>query len=190
MMRPDSDRPIYRIYFEGAYNKTEHKYFQHYQRRYGPYILRFHLSAKTDLKGMADGVFDNLVNYVPERGDRLFLLADLDDAGKRKRIMQEAIWRGPEYQNIEFLLSNPSFEVFFLNHFGFSAAHFRNQDEAIRVLKKKLGNYEKNEDVFDKLGNVEEAIANSKMQHRYGDPYPDSAFSDAYVLVELLLGGG
>ncbi len=187
MRLPLPDSPTYHVYFEGNENRAEYDYLRHYVKPgNGKYRLILRTGTKTDAAGLAGYALRTSADFHPDRGDRIFVLADLDDEIKRRRTLSHPLWLQPKYRNVEMLFSNPSFEVFFLNHFQEGKPHFHDQDEVIEAMKKHIDGYKKNMDIYGKLPDAGIAIENCRKQHRYGDPYPDSAFSDAYVLVELL----
>ena len=91
-------------------------------------------------------------------------------------------------KNVSVLFSNPSFEVWFLDHYIYTEKSYLNQDELIADLKRYLPEYEKNKDVFSILGSYEKALRNARRQSG-GESclFQESAGTDFHKLLEVLV---
>lgn len=149
--------------FEGE-NKTEKKYFQNFQGRDKPYNIQFSYGNDTDPLQ----IVNNLISYMEDRdisvkkGDKIFCVFDSDvEASKQTRI--EQAYAKASKKGIEFIVSVPSFEVWYLYHYKNTTHEFNSNEELIRMLKRYIPNYEKSKDIFKEINNnVDVAIQNSK----------------------------
>lgn len=117
--QPDKRKrsPIILLVCEGR-NKTEKKFFSHFQQRDSKYKLIIKDSEATDINGMARRAYnlyrENQMD--PSLGDMAFCLIDLD-CRKDKYETYLKVKDRPQFKNIEFVLSNPCFEVWLLYYF-------------------------------------------------------------------------
>lgn len=143
-------KPVMLITAEGK-NKTEQKYFTSFQSQRGKYSIKFiKTSNETDPEGMQkslDAYWRN--NDLSEKnGDKAYIVLDLDcDARKAKKI--EELKR--KSSNIQFAVSNPCIEVWFLLHFVYSTHQFLDSKEPKRELRKFIEGYEESMDVSEIL---------------------------------------
>lgn len=143
-------------------NKTEKNYLAKFSSR--DVIIRCPSGNATDPKNMYAELKkyceDN--DYGKEYGDKVFLLIDSDLNSNRLSDIKE-IEENCNKLGIEIILSTPTFEVWFINHFKYSTHEYKNCDEVLKELKKFIKNYSKNEDIFDKVADkTSAAIQNSK----------------------------
>ena len=92
-------------------------------------------------------------------------------------------------KGIQFIASNPTFEIWFLLHFRYTSKYYADGKEVISDLKKYIPDYEKNKDAFllceDRMA---EALKNAvklnkqKEQEKYRNP-----MTDVGQLVSLLV---
>ena len=52
---------------------------------------------------------------------------------------------------IEFIVSNPGFEIWFLLHFTYTTKHYKNCDDVIKDLKRHISDYDKNKDIYEQI---------------------------------------
>ena len=83
----------------------------------------------------------------PEKGDRGFIILDMDNDEVKAAAIRELI-QANDINSIEFIVSNPTFEVWFLMHFKYTTKEYLNGDAVIRDLKKCVPGYEKNKDIY------------------------------------------
>jgi len=123
--------------------------------------------------------------------DAIWVVVDRDDYTKHPESFNRA-----EKTKICIGFSSPSFEYWFLMHFGFSSAPFENADAVKKKLKVKehLPEYEKNIDVYQKLKcRQNAAIENSKKiieHHANSSDVPIwklNPYTNVGALVEFLL---
>ena len=150
--------------FEGKNNKTETNYFSHFKPIDDKFILKLVSCGVTDPVNMLKSIKNKRKDFdYNAREDLTFLFVDSDcDAKKRELI---AALRSKQPKDITIIVSNPCFELWFLNHFCKTTREFKNSDELITELKKHIPDYIKNQDCYSFLaGKTEIAVANSTLQ--------------------------
>jgi hypothetical protein len=108
-------KPIILLVCEGR-NKTERTYFEHFQTREAGYNLKIKDSESTDAMSMAKKADSLYSEYQMDirLGDHVFCLLDLDLDPKK----EEAYFKAKKkYKNIEFIVSNPCFEIWLQYYF-------------------------------------------------------------------------
>lgn len=154
--------------FEGN-NMTEETYFKHFQNRNNDYNIKFAYGHDTDPVGM----IKSLINYMEKEdintknGDKIYCVFDGDlNINKQKRI-DEAV-KIAERENIDIIISIPSFELWYRLHYSYTTKFYSSNKELIKDLKKYIPNYEKNMDVYNLLEEYTKvAIENSKKLEEY-----------------------
>ena len=182
---------VYVIVCEG-WNKTEKKYFDNYKvnERNRNFIIQVVPAKDTDpinmLKKANGYVLKNNLNC--DDGDRVYILIDVDEKDyKRNQI--DKVRREVEKLKYTLILSNPCFEVWYLNHFIFTARIFTNEN-IIDELSKHIKSYEKNKDYYSMLkSKTDTAIKNSICQEKIHNQLRKKWFdfnpsSDVYKIVE------
>lgn len=159
-------KPIMLIATEGK-NKTETLYFNSYNL-ISKYSIVFCKGNDTDPLNMIK-VLQNEKKKIKEPGieDKAYCIIDMDiGCSKNKQIMQAEV--KAKKANIELIISNPCFEIWYLCHFIYSTKLYNSNDEVINELKKYISNYDKNINIFNKLeGNTNVAISNAKKLERH-----------------------
>lgn len=188
------EKPMIIITAEGR-NETEARYFNNFRTADCPYIIKFHKAGHlTDPTKLAESIRKKWDAEDADviTGDMAFVVVDLDNKeSKAKEIQQLEAKSSVE----KFIVSNPSFEVWYLLHYGFSTKSYINADAAVRELKKHYPGYEKTSDMYsllkDKMG---EAIANAeKLEGHYKEEehqHPDAncnPYTDVHKLVKKLI---
>lgn len=189
------EKPMIIITAEGK-NETEAKYFNSFKTSDCPYIIKFHKAGHlTDPTKLAESIRKgwDAEDADVRTGDMAFVIVDLDNKESKAKEIQQL-----EAKNrIEkFIVSNPSFEVWYLLHYGFSTKSYINADAVIRELRKKVPGYEKASDMYPLLKDkMDEAIANAEQLEKYHKveeyPHPDAncnPYTDVHKLVKLLRG--
>lgn len=143
-------------------NKTEKNYFQSLFRRSSKYVVHFAHGNETDpinlLGHLRDDYQKGQMNA--EDGDRAFVVLDLDCDATRADVIRRLAGEATPHQ---FIVSNPCFEVWFLDHYRFSTKEFRDSKDVITDLKSYLADYEKNMDLTDILiDSTGEALKNEE----------------------------
>lgn len=186
---------MYLLVAEGK-NKTETLYFSNYQNRTGLYALKI-LSAgsNTDAESLYKHMLAKWKEYELSvaNGDKGFIILDIDnDEQKVQKILQ--LMRDNTESGIEFIVSNPSFEIWFLLHFKYSTKQYLTSKDVEMELKKSILNYEKNKDYYEMCKEkTQDAIRNSnRLAEFWGDCVWPSAKcnprTDVGKLVDMLLG--
>ena len=89
-------------------------------------------------------------------------------------------------KDIALILSNPTFELWFLNHFIKSSKAYLGAKELIEELSKYIPNYQKNRDYYKNLLDLRKtAIVNSKDQQEEKKENPSTnvwiLFTDSII---------
>ena len=177
-------------------NKTEFLYFRELEKKQSQYHFIFALGNETDpvriVKNTAKKAKDEALQY--NQGDMAFSVFDLD-VNETKYIQLETAKTNANKMNIGIITSNPCFEVWYLEHFGFSTKPFLNSNAVVKELEKKMPGYQKNRCDFDILfPHTEAAIKNSEMLEKYhvgnNETYElANPRTDVYKIVRILMKG-
>ena len=166
-----SRKKILLIGTEGK-NKTEKNYFGHFNRMpENDYVIRFSTGNNTDPEGIVDNTIDTVkkeeLNF--KDGDLAFCVFDTDIGDEKQKQIDAAVIKASK-KNVEIILSNPCFEIWFLQHFGYSTKEYKSNGEVLRTLEGFIPEYEKNSDPFVILNPLTaEATRNSKKLEKYHD---------------------
>ncbi len=156
-------KPTYLMVAEGR-NKTETNYFSHFQSPKRNYVLRIiKAGSNTDIESLYDTVVKKWeeLGLATEEGDCAFIVFDLDN-DEAKINKAEAVLKDNNIPGINFIASNPSFEIWLLLHFKNTSKYYMDGNDVISDLKKYIVDYEKNKDVFVVCeSRMEEAIKNA-----------------------------
>lgn len=146
---PRKRKPAIFLVCEGR-NKTETLYFKHFNNRDSGYNLRIKGCESTDIKNIADKAAkiytDNDIDK--SAGEHVFCVVDLDlDPDKLKKYETAK----KKYRNIEFIVSNPCFEIWLLYYFTASPKRVDSSQEVKNFMRKYVSEYSENMDVVDKM---------------------------------------
>ncbi len=149
--------------YEGKNNKTESIYFSNYQPSNESFILRMFSSGVNDPIKMIQSTKSKRKEYdYNAKEDLTFIFMDGDDDLEKIRLIHQLQKEQP--RDIKIILTNPCFELWFLNHFVRTTKSFTNK-ELLEELSKYIPNYRKNQNYFNLLIDKETtAIANSIFQ--------------------------
>ena len=187
------EKPMIIITAEGR-NETEARYFNNFRTADCPYIIKFHKAGHlTDPTKLAESIRQrwDAEDADVRTGDMAFVIVDLDNKeSKAKEIQQLETKNRVE----KFIVSNPSFEVWYLLHYEYSTRSYINTDAVIRELKKHYPGYEKTSEMFpllkDKMGN---AITNAEKLEDYHKAeehlHPDvncNPYTDVHKIVKII----
>ena len=187
------EKPLMIITAEGK-NETEARYFNNFKTADCPYIIKFHKSGHlTDPTKLAESIRKrwDAEEADVRTGDMAFVVVDLDNKeSKAKEIQQLEAKNRVE----KFIVSNPSFEVWYLLHYEYSTRSYMNADAVIRELKKHYPGYEKTSDMHPLLKDkMDEAIVRAERLENYHSAgehqHPDvncNPYTDVHKLVKLL----
>ena len=125
-----------------------------------------------------------------DEGDLAFIVLDLDCDNKKAEVIRQQ-----PNTNSEFIVSNPCFEVWFLEHFNYSAHAFNSSDEVIVKLKKLVPDYSKSKNMYKELkGKTDIAIDNCiKLEKQQNELWPSNRCNprtDVWKVVKLLTNNG
>ena len=189
------EKPMIIITAEGK-NETEAQYFNNFRTAECPYIIKFHKAGHlTDPTKLAESIRKrwDAEDADVRTGDMAFVVVDLDNKeSKAKEIQQLEVKSSVE----KFIVSNPSFEVWFLLHYEYSTRSYMSVDAVIKELRKHYPGYEKTSDMYPLLKEVIGiAIANAKKLEDYHRAeehlHPDAncnPYTDVHKLVKKLIG--
>ncbi len=157
-------KPVYLLIAEGR-NKTETMYFSHFQDQDKGYTLRIVKAGNnTDVYSLYKAISKKWDEYglSENEGDRAFIVLDMDADEQKAGKIRDVI-RQNKHKGITFVVSNPTFEIWFLLHFKYTTKHYVDGHAVIEELKKYIPNYEKNADVFSSCEQMtENAIRNAE----------------------------
>ncbi len=139
-------KPVYALIFEGR-NKTEKLYFGHFNTRNAPYILKLISAEDTDPQGMAKKAAETWKKFDmrQENGDKAFCLVNLDLSQTKYEQVENAKKKNT---NIQFVLSNPCFEIWLLYYFTEYPAVVSSSQKVKDELRRFVPNYTENTDVI------------------------------------------
>lgn len=154
--------------YEGKNNKTESQYFSHFSPTNNDYIIKAFPSGVTDPRNMVSTVKRKRSRFDYHASEDLtYIFMDGDCDKKKIDLINELKKKLPK--DIKIILSNPCFEIWFLNHFALVGKEFLTNDEFFKELNKYIENYDKNKDYQPVLsGNLKTAIKNSNNQKSSG----------------------
>lgn len=178
-------------------NKTEEIYFRRLEKEQNKYHFVFANGNDTDpvniVKNTIKKVKEEELSY--KNGDLAFSVFDLDlDQSKVSQL--EKARNASLSKGVCLVTSNPSFEIWYLEHFGYTTKPFSDNGELINELKKHIPNYEKNTVEIDTLFPLtNDAIENCKRLRNFHSDLSLTGTidfcnpqTDVYKIVEIVLG--
>ncbi len=145
-------KPLIVLVCEGR-NKTETIYFNHFNKRDNPYNLKIYPSEATDPKSMHLKA-KNIINELQldnSIGDRIFCLVDIDlNQNQANKIIELRKLNSKQKCKIEFIVSNPCFEIWLLYYFTKHPKIENSSQNVKKQLKKYDSNYSENYDIISK----------------------------------------
>lgn len=187
--------PVIVLVCEGR-NKTESKFFNHFKTRENPYNLKIIPSEATDPKNMAKKarqIIDDM-QLDNELGDRVFCLVDLDLSSSQYQKVEDEQKKTKKKCQVEFVLSNPCFEVWLLYYF---TKHPKPESASQKVkeqLRKYVPQYTESFDIVkecDLQDKYAVAINNSELKNQmYEKDKPvleKNPYTEISDLLEILL---
>lgn len=178
-------------------NKTEVLYFKEMERKQNSCHIIFASGNETDPVNIVKNTIRAVSKegIVPSKGDSAFSVFDLDvDENKKIQLLEAA--RLAEKGKVQIITSNPCFEVWYLEHFGYTSKPFSNSGEVIKDLIKHCPKYMKNQcdiELFYPLTGM--AIKNCKTLNEFHKKHStandlefENPRTDVYLIAELLTG--
>lgn len=183
-------RPVMLILLEGKANKTECNYFQSLKKNRTSYVLELYRPGNTDPKSMIEAIDKRWSrdDLSEELGDCCFVVLDMDCSITKKRYIDQLSVE----KRTKLVVSNPSFEFWYLLHFCETTREFLNQDDLIKKLKEYVPDYEKNMNLEIQLrANARIAIRRARKIDNMVDKSNRgvcASFTEVYYIVEKILG--
>ena len=184
--------PIVVIACEGN-NKTEETYFKNYNSR--KCIIRFSKGNNTDPVGIVKDLIKFIKNEVGrEAGDKYYAVFDTDVNKNLQNQIDEAK-RLAEKNGVEIITSTPTFEFWYLLHFGYTTKSYNSSEEVVEELKTKINGYTKNINTYPILkASTADAITNAKRVEKHQTDLGQALdnencipYTGAYKVVEELI---
>ena len=148
-------------------NKTEKVYFNNFNSR--QCIIKFSKGNSTDPKG----IVQDLINFIKsneielEKNDKVYAVFDTDVGQNKQQQIEEAKMLA-EKNGVEIITSTPTFELWFLLHFGFTTKAFVSNRALQDELARKVPNYSKSNNTYLAIkGLTGQAIENAKRLEQY-----------------------
>ena len=169
------DKSVFLIITEGK-NRTETLYLSHFQEQGKSYNIHF---VKAGSNTDAESLYNTLLmkwnekELSEEKGDKGFIVLDIDNDEHKAQMVQKLIQ--DKKPALEFIVSNPMFEVWFRMHFDYTTKYYSDGDAVIKDLRKYIVNYEKNVDCFESLRDLlDKARTNAaRLEDHHSDkPWP------------------
>lgn len=139
-------------------NETEQIYFNNFKSR--ECIIKYPDGNSTDPVGMANELvsFMNSEDINSKNGDKIYLLIDTDVNANKQKQIDEAKKICDEY-GIELITSTPSFEFWYMLHFGYTTGPYTSSKDIKRKMKKKILGYTESTNVYPIIkDNTDEAM--------------------------------
>lgn len=148
-------------------NKTETTYLRNFSSR--ECIIKFSTGNSTDPISMAE----DLVKFMKEEdinieyGDKIFLLIDTDINQNKNEQIEKA--RDICNKNgIELITSNPTFEIWYILHFGYTTKIYQNSKQVKEDVTMKITNYTESKNIFPIIKDkISIAIKNARKLEKY-----------------------
>ena len=150
--------------FEGKNNKTESMYFSHFEAKNKDYIIKLFSSGVTDPIKMIRETKRKRKEYDYNASEDLTYIF-IDGDCKKEKIKQVIDIKKKLPKDIIIILSNPCFELWFLNHYIKTTKNYLSSKELVIDLTKHIKEYTKSLDVYPLIINkMNDAISNSEFQ--------------------------
>lgn len=150
-------------------NKTEKLYFTELFRNNKSYRVRFTNSTDTDPIRIVEATARQIVkdDIDLKDGDLAFCAIDTDMNPEKQDQIDVAIELAKR-QQIEVILSNPCFEIWFLQHFRYSTKAYTASADVIKELRTYIPNYKKNAGIYVDIRKWQvDAVKRAKRLEKY-----------------------
>lgn len=141
--KPRSRKRLILFSAEG-HNKTETFYLKDFTKEIGNIkLIRSHDNS-TDPVGMVNGLISTMedTDFDPAIGDSAFCIFDMDCNRDKEKQIKEALQIAKGH-NIQLIISNPCFELWFLCHYIKTPKPYLSSNELLKDINKFIPNYEK-----------------------------------------------
>ena len=174
-------------------NKTESIYFSSLNQIQTSYRIQIAKGNKTDPKGIVEDMIKTIKNEQIDlkHGDIAICVFDAV-FGKYKSAQIDDAKLLASKHGIEIIISNPCFEVWFIEHFGYTTKNFNSNAEVIDELKEKIPNYTKSINLHPLIiDKTDIAINNCKKLENFHDSIGNIGMcrnpsSEVYKIVETI----
>ena len=113
-----------------------------------------------------------------ENGDKVYLLIDTD-VNENKNDQIEKVKQICDANGIELITSTPTFEVWYLLHFGYMTKVFQSSKQVKQKLQEKIKDYTENFNVYPIINKkTEKAIQNAKKLEKFHLQDEKTLYSD------------
>lgn len=184
--------PLIVIACEGK-NKTEENYFKNFNSR--KCIIKFSKGNSTD----PVGIVTDLIKFIDteigrEEKDKYYAIFDTDVNKDIQSQIDEAKLLA-EKNGVEIITSTPTFEFWYLLHFGYTTKTYNSSKEVVEDVQDKIEGYTKSMNTYPFLREkTQEAINNAKRVAKYhldlGQELNNencNPYTGAYKVVEELI---
>lgn len=183
-------RPIMIFTGEGK-NKTEKQYFLSFQEQHGKYSIQYvNTGLDTDPAGMLKSMENAWKRYElsVSNGDKAYIVLDMDCSPQKIKLVKKLQEKS---KNIQFIVSNPCIEVWFIMHFIYTTHQFKDGREPKKELGKYITGYEENMYISEIIRpRLEMAVKNvEKLMVHYesiGIKWGDAACNPMTDVVDIL----
>lgn len=154
------EKKLFILGLEGK-NETEKNYFMSFNPILKKARIQCNVSNTTDPVGLVNDLIKLKKNELLEPDDTICCVLDADTEPYKEKQIQEAA-KLANTNKIELIISNPSFEIWFLLHFIYTTKYYDNKS-LIDDLKAYVPNYKKSGSIFNDIKvDTEKAIINAK----------------------------
>ena len=143
-------KSIILIVAEGKNNKSEKNYFESFNLPNSAYRVIVMTPGDTDPEGMFSALCKRCRDdeISPESGDLPFVVLDLDCNEEKASTIRRL---SDSNNQVGFIVSNPCFELWYLNHYAYSTREYSSSSAVIAALKEYVPNYEKHNNMYPQL---------------------------------------
>ncbi len=183
--------PLVCLMCEGKNNQTESNYFRNYKSRDNNFNLKIYSSEETDPYNLAKKAArlykDN--DMSKRNDDHFYCLIDLD----LKESQYNAYIKAKQsFPYLEFILSNPCFEIWLLYHFTEYPKVENSSYNVKKQLKDYIKNYEESYDQYDIIQIYKKDIVaidrSEKRNMLYGNEllYQRNPYTEVQEIIEYI----
>ena len=174
-------------------NKTEEVYFKNFNSR--KCIIRFSTGNSTDPVGIVNDLLKFIDNDIGrETNDKYYVVLDTDVNQDKQNKIDEAKRIASE-NGVEFITSTPTFEFWYILHFGFTTKTYNSSEEVQADVKSKISGYIKSMNTYPIIKeHTKLAIKNAKNVEKHHlelgqalDNEKCNPYTGAYKVVEELI---
>ena len=148
-----------------GHNRTETYYLKDFVRDVGGMKLHRSRDASTDPVGMVKGLISTMedLGFDSREGDLAFCLLDMDCSRDKEKPLQEAL-RLAKKNEIQKIVSNPCFELWFICHYTSNPRRYASSSELVKDMDRYIKGYAKSLEGIHMLikNNIESAIRNAE----------------------------